>query len=192
MRCYEKSNSKFAVGTTGNKKSKFVEADKGTNLFFAVYEHTILNKGTNESEKERLFVTIPLKMVIDCQKSEGKNWLPHLDVTLKENEMMAADAQLLFILSPNDLIYLPTDEELKNGVDIAHIDKNRIYKMVSCSEGRAFFIIETVAKSIVDKVEFSSLNKMERAITGEIIRHTCILVKVDRLGNIVEFNGKPL
>jgi CRISPR-associated endonuclease Csn1 len=30
--------SKFQVGQTGNKKDKYVEAAKGTNLFFAVYE----------------------------------------------------------------------------------------------------------------------------------------------------------
>ncbi len=213
VRCYEKSNSKFAVGTTGNKKSKFVEADKGTNLFFAVYEHTTLNKKTNESKKKRLFVTIPLKMVIDCQKSEGKNWLPRLDVTLKENEMMAADAQLLFILSPNDLVYLPTDKELNGNVDVTSIDKSRIYKFVSGSGSMADFIPAHSASTIftlnkkrqkelfgnsdffVIQDEYgvgSPKSKNERAVTGEMIKEICLPLKVDRLGNLVEFNGKQL
>ncbi len=32
------SGNKFQVGYTGNKKTKFVEAAKGTNLFFAIYQ----------------------------------------------------------------------------------------------------------------------------------------------------------
>lgn len=47
-----------------------------------------------------------------------------------------------------------------------------------------FFVKGTISNSIVDKVEFSPLNKMERAITGEMIKETCIPIKVDRLGNI--------
>ena len=39
--------NKFTVGQIGNKCSKFVEAAKGTNLFFAVYESNILDKKTN-------------------------------------------------------------------------------------------------------------------------------------------------
>ena len=35
-RVYETLGNKFAVGQTGNKKDKYVEAAKGTNLFFAV------------------------------------------------------------------------------------------------------------------------------------------------------------
>ena len=37
VRTYEQAD-KFAVGQTGNKSTKFVEAAKGTNLFFAIYE----------------------------------------------------------------------------------------------------------------------------------------------------------
>ena len=87
-------------------------------------------------------------------------------------------------------MYLPTAEELKNG--FADIDKTRIYKMVSSSGYQCFFINEVIAKTVVDKVEFSSLNKAEKAITGEMIKETCIPIKVDRLGNIIEFNGLRL
>lgn len=52
IRWYEQAD-KFAVGQTGNKSSKFVEAAKGTNLFFAVYESNILDKKTEYYNKEK-------------------------------------------------------------------------------------------------------------------------------------------
>ena len=64
--------------------------------------------------------------------------------------------------------------------------------MVSCTGNQCFFVDEKVAKVIVDKVEFTSMNKAERAITGEMIKETCIPIKVDRLGNVIELNGKKL
>jgi CRISPR-associated endonuclease Csn1 len=64
--------------------------------------------------------------------------------------------------------------------------------MVSSSGPQCFFINEKVAKSIVDKVEFTTLNKAERAITGEMIKEICVPIKVDRLGNIIELNGQKL
>ena len=50
VRWYEQAD-KFAVGQTGNKSSKFVEAAKGTNLFFAVYESNILDEYYNKEKK---------------------------------------------------------------------------------------------------------------------------------------------
>ena len=64
------------------------------------------------------------------------------------------------------------------------VDKKRIYKMVSCGQLQFMCIGQNVASPIVNKVEFSSMNKMERAITGEMIKEICIPLKVDRLGNI--------
>ncbi|MGL6022189.1 MAG: hypothetical protein ACRC0A_03685 [Chitinophagaceae bacterium] len=42
---------------------------------------------------------------------------------------------------------------------------------------------------IKDKFEFSSRNKMEKSVTGEMIKEICIPIKVDRLGNIVKINS---
>ncbi len=165
VRWYEHA-SKFAVGTTGNKRDKFVEAAKGTNLYFAVY---ISKEGL------RSFDTIPLNEVID----RLKNRLSPVPEINKSGD------KLLFYLSPNDLVYLPTYEEIERGSVSAICHRNRIYKMVSAGDCQCFFISGAVAKSIVNKVEFSSQNKMERAITGEMIKEICIPVKVDRLGNVV-------
>lgn len=186
VRVYEKAD-KFVVGNTGNKTAKFVEAAKGTNLFFAVFATAVENKETEKSDVVRFYCTIPLNIMIDCQKKYGNKWRNNIEAYLKGEELVANDAKLLFILSPNDLVYLPTNEELKEG--IKEVEKKRIYKMVSSSGNQCFFVSEKVAKPIVDKIEFSSLNKTERAVSGEMIKMTCVPIKVDRLGNIVELNG---
>ena len=45
----------------------------------------------------------------------------------------------IFVLSPNDLVYLPTDDELANGIIAQPLDRGRIYKMVSSSGEQCFF-----------------------------------------------------
>lgn len=189
VRVYEKAD-KFAVGTKGNKSKKFVEAAKGTNLFFAIFESIETDNNSGEEVKVRSYATVPLNMVIDCQKEAGKNWKEKIDSLLKEKEMVANDARLLFMLSPNDLVYLPTEDQIKNGIDA--IDRTRIYKMVSCTGNRLYAIPYAVANTIVDKIEFSQLNKIEFSDEKLSIKTTCIPLKVDRLGNIVAVNGIKL
>jgi CRISPR-associated endonuclease Csn1 len=182
VRRYESGN-KYSIGQKGCKAKKFVEADKGTNLFFAIFSSEKLNKESGEMESVRSYLTIPLNVMIDCQKKFGSKWQANIETYLKECKLVSDEVKLLFILSPNDLVYLPTKEELKNGV--GEVDKKRIYKMVSSSGNQCFFVSERVSSPIVNKVEYSALNKMERAITDEMIKETCLPLKVDRLGNII-------
>lgn len=174
VRTYEKAG-KFAVGQTGNKASKYVEADKGTNLFFAVYETSDVDKTTGEVVKKRTYKTIPLNVVIDRQKrglpsaSEDENGNPPC-----------------FVLSPNDLVYVPTSEEVESGHLVYPLDRARIYKMVSCTGNEAHFIPAFVSNPIVQVKELGSNNKAQRAWSGEMIKEICIPVKVDRLGNIIQ------
>ncbi len=174
VRTYEKAE-KFAVGQIGAKSKKFVEAAKGTNLFFAVY-----STKTEEGSEKRSFVTIPFKVAVDCQKRGKKEWRSLLDGWVHNENLVTEEAKLRFILAPGDLVYVPKADDT-NG-----INKSRIYKFVSSSGNQAFFIVENVASPIINKVEFSPLNKMERAITDEMIKEICIPIKVDRLGNIIE------
>jgi CRISPR-associated endonuclease Csn1 len=183
VRVYEKAN-KYAVGEKGNKKTKYVEAAKGTNLYFAVYQSKTLEKVTGIDKLTRSYATVPLNMAIECHKTAGKNWKMELDSLLKKEKYISEDAKLLFILSPNDFVYLPQNEEYKSGQVNKPLDKSRIYKMVSSSGNRCFFIKQNIAKPIIDKYEFSPLNKMERAITDEMIKETCLPIKIDRLGNM--------
>ena len=176
VRKYEKAD-KFAVGEIGSKSKKFVEADKGTNLFFAIYATT------NADGKEvRSYATIPLKAVIDCQKRGKKEWKSLLDQWVHDNNIVPANATLKYILSPGDLIYLPQKDEL---ISKDKLVNGRIYKLVSSTGNRAYYVPYMVASPLIDKVEYTQLNKMERAITGEMIKETCIPIRVDRLGNII-------
>ncbi len=163
--------SKFPLGQIGNKESKFVEAAKGTNLFFAIY---IDNKG------KRDYDSIPLNIVIERQK-HGLNAVP---------ETNEKGYKLLFHLSPNDLVYAPTLEEIPEighkQIDINYIKKvNRVYKMVSSSGKQCFFIKHEVSTPIVYKSEYSALNKMERSIDDLMIKDVCSKIIVDRLGNVI-------
>ena len=162
---YVEEGHKFFIGDKGNKTAKFVEADDGTNLYFAVY--------FDELTKKRTYTTVPLKIVIE-RRIQGLSPVPVDDNGYEPQ----------FFLSPNDLVYVPTIEEInKNEINVP-LDVNRLYKMVSANKNQCFFIKGSVACSIINKQEFSSANKMERAITGEMIKEICVPVKVDRLGNI--------
>ena len=172
VRKYEKAE-KFAVGQRGNKSSKFVEAAKGTNLYFAIYEEEAFDNSRGEMVKHRTYATIPLNIVISRLK-DGLQPVPaNADGVLPK-----------FVLSPNDLVYIPTPDEIKKGLLPAVPDSGRIYKMVSSSGSQCFFIPFSVASLLCDKKEYSPLNKMERAVTNEMIKEICVPLNVDRLGNI--------
>lgn len=208
VRYYESSDKKFAIGQIGNKSSKFVEASDSTNLFFAVFNSERLNKETGEMENKRSYLTISFKIMIDCQKKYGSKWRNNIEVYLKENRLVSDEVKLLFILSPNDLVYLPTKEDLKEGITV--VDKTRIYKFIDSSGTTANFIPQRSAKIIfsiptkkqkemgsdyVIQDEYgvgSPQSKNQKAITGELVKETCIPLKVDRLGNIIELNGKKI
>ncbi|TFF35738.1 type II CRISPR RNA-guided endonuclease Cas9 [Mucilaginibacter psychrotolerans] len=163
----ESGTGRFVVGQKHTTKHKWVEADTGTNLFFAVYA---------DPKGKRSYETIPLNIVIERQK-QGVVPVP---------EINGAGHDLLMYLSPNDLVFIPAFEDDGN-IEGAISFTNRgekIYKMVSCTTNRCFFIRQDIATPIVNKVEFSALNKMERSIDGKMIKDCCIKLKVDRLGNV--------
>ncbi len=66
------------------------------------------------------------------------------------------------------------------------VEKNRIYKIVSFTGNRLYGVPYSVANSIVDKVEYTQLNKVEFTDEKISIKEVCIPVKVDRLGNIIK------
>lgn len=167
VRCYEKS-SRFSVGINGNKERKFVETATGTNLFFAVYQ---------TKNGKRTYETIPLNVVIENQK-QGYPSVPPID----DN-----GNKLLFYLSPNDFIYIPTEEEMENKDRFSYsIDKQRIYRVVKFTQKRLYILPYYVANTLMDKKEFTSENVLELTTQKEI----CIPIKVNRLGEIISIDGK--
>lgn len=176
VRVYETKGSKFNVGYVGNKSSKFVEAAKGTNLFFAIYE---------KESGERNYATIPLNIVVERLKQK----LTPVPEYNDKNE------RLLFYLSPDDLVYVPLpEEENLELIDFSNLtieQKERVYKMVSATGKECHFIPINYASLIKvydakSKIgELASLNKSELTICGEIrIKNTCVKLKSNRLGQV--------
>ena len=134
-----------------------------------------------------MYVTVPFNEVVEHQKQVAH--LPKKDRSPVPIDHTKGD--FLFSLSPNDLVYVPTDEEIDNPELVEHKTLSpdqvtRIYKMVSSSGSQCFFIHSRIAKPVVNKVEFSALNKMERDLNENMIKERCWKFKIDRLGNIVE------
>ena len=169
VRVYEKAE-KYAIGQKGNKSSKFVEAAKGTNLYFAIYETEIQDEITGHVVKKRNYATIPLNVVIERLK-KGLSPAPADETGRKPK----------YVLSPNDLVYVPMEGEDKNTMPV---DKKRIYKFVSCTSNEAHFIPSYIANPILQTIELGSNNKAQKSWTNEMIKEVCIPITIDRLGNI--------
>jgi CRISPR-associated endonuclease Csn1 len=189
VRTYETFGNKFNIGTRGNKKYKFAEAAKGTNLFFAIY---------SDENGNRSYETIPLNVVIERQK-QGLSPVPEQD----EN-----GNHLLFHLSPNDLVYVPSKEESENPalVDFRNLSYKqvlKIYKFVSCTGVEGHFVQNFHSFEIV-KNENGTNSKSERILDfydGNTyldiknnpvqIKSVCWKLNVDRLG-IIQSVYSPL
>ncbi len=189
VRTYESKGNKFNVGSTGNKKDKFVVAATGTNLYFAIY--------LNEDGK-RIFETVPLNIVIDRLKQKEP------PVENEKTDEKGNKLTLLFYLNPNDIVYLPTIDQIESGVKlfVEDIAKNRIYKFVDSSDTIANFVPVYSASTIFNlnkkeqekrglsfniQNEFgvgSPQSKNQKSNTGEMVKDICIKLKIDRLGNI--------
>lgn len=176
VRTYEHKGNKFQVGLQGNKGSKYVEAAKGTNLFFAIYQ---------DENGKRSYDTIPLNIVIERQK-QGLSSVP------ERNEK---GDLLLFHLSPNDLVYVPIIESDLDGVifnNLGNEHVERFYKMVSSTGTECHFVKSQIANLIKGydsntKIgELGSLNKQEMTIDNDIrIKERCWKVRVDRIGKVL-------
>lgn len=170
--------SKFPLGQSGNKKDKYVEAAKGTNLFFAVYQ---------DKNGKRSYETIPLNEVIERQK-QG------LSSVSFENEK---GSKLLFDLSPNDLVYVPQEGEIHTSFNLYNLSKeqfNRIYKVEKTSGIECYFVRQDIAYLIKQydakskMGELESQNKLQVTMTEDRMKiaDVCIKLKIDRLGNILK------
>lgn len=112
------------------------------------------------------------------------------------------DGYKTILLRPNDLVYVPTDEEWekikkeeKQAIDWSDVKKinSRIYRMVKSTGNQCYFIPSYISKLILpyddyygNKIgEFGSQNCSEKTIDGEItIKERCVKILTDRLGNI--------
>jgi CRISPR-associated endonuclease Csn1 len=152
-------------------KGKYYETDKGGNVLFIIREN---------AEGKREMYTLPLLEAIE----RLANKLPL--VTPEEG-------WTFFTLSPNELVYVPEENENVKAIDWTDRRKifDKIYKMVSCTGTECYFLPHNIANLLlpynaqIKKGEFESKNKTENTIGGISIKRNCIKIKVDRLGNIV-------
>ncbi|MCX6158316.1 MAG: hypothetical protein NTY74_10105 [Ignavibacteriae bacterium] len=162
-------------------KGKYVETDKGGIVYFVMYENA---EGIRE-EMLSISVHQAIEKII-----QGKEIAEEKEGYKK------------IVLSPNDLVYLPTEDELETKVidwqNKSNIFK-RTYKMVSSTGGKCEFVPHNIAKSLLEKIELGSGNKNQRAWDGKVelvgnsekredsgtmIKNHCIILSMDRIGNI--------
>ncbi|GEM_PF-119971 len=161
--------------------NKYMESDAGAIAYFIIYE--------NEKTKER---------------SEMYSLSTHKALERIRKGMPVAEKRegyRTIILSPNDLVYVPTEDEWKrikadeeNVIDWSNKKAigERIYRMVSADN--AFFVQHHISKPIIPTIlkgedktkgEIDWHNKSTKTMDGQTtIADCCIKIAVDRLGNI--------
>jgi len=187
---FESGTSRFAVGQKHNTQHKWVEADTGTNLFFAVYQ---------DENCKRVFETVPLNEVVEHQK-----WRATL--TKEEQKITplipikSIKRQFLFSLSPNDLVYMPDEDERENlnNLNLNNLTKEQIKRIwvVNDFSSAIYFTPNHFSKSVAPKeVDLNrdeknnklkgSFDSKTASFKGVQIKEYCIKLQVNRLGHII-------
>lgn len=156
----------------------FYETDKGAMAYFVMYEN-------KETQKRTDFISIATHKALE---------------KIVKSEPIAEDKEGYnkIILSPGDLVYVPTKEEKEGTKEIdwknnKHILK-RIYKIVSFSKKDLLCIKADIADPIIPtnikekaKGEIDWHNKSTTTMEADMtIKEVCIKLKIDRLGNILK------
>jgi CRISPR-associated endonuclease Csn1 len=156
----------------------FYETDAGSNVYFVMYE--------DKATKERTgFESIATHKAIE---------------KITKGEQIAEDKEGFdtIILSPGDLVYVPTNDEREGKVAIDWNNNKylakRIYKVVSFSKKDLLCVKANIADPVIPtnikekvKGEIDWHNKSTTTMEGDIIiKDVCLKLKVDRLGNILK------
>jgi CRISPR-associated endonuclease Csn1 len=189
--------SRFPLGTIGNKGDKYVETADSTNLYFVIYER--------EDTKTRMFDTVPLNEVIEHQKQQvSENTSKESQIAIPIKRMLEyrgkeVAVNYLFHLSPNDLVYVPTEEENANikGFDFTNLSNEQVKRIfvVNDFSSTCYFTPIHLAKNIAPKEVDLSFDSKKNKLSGSFdtktasfegkqIKDECIKLKVDRLGNL--------
>lgn len=192
VRIFEKGSGRFALGTKGINDKKYAQG--APNLFFNIYKNG----------KNKYFETVPLNEVIAHQKDNGT--LPIKDrtnVPIKKTIIAKGKETLVdFVdcVSPLDLVYIPTSEELEN-VDSINLENltvdqvKQIYNVNDFSGVTCYFTPNTLATSICPKEVDMKYDEKKKKIVGSYdtktaslngnsIKERFIRLNIDRLGNI--------
>jgi CRISPR-associated endonuclease Csn1 len=200
VKIIHEKGKKFSVKSILKKETKFAKSATGTNLFFCVYENKVIGIS---------YYTPSFEELIEIQKQEAhikfkdKHNVPKFILDKNNNKY-----DLKFYLQPNDLVYLPSDEEKDNPnlVNLENLNKSqvqRIYKFTDGSGTTANFIPSNISKVIFNlkrteqtkrKISFpiqnefgvgSPQSKNQKSINGTMIKENCWKLKINRLGEII-------
>ncbi len=160
-------------------RNYLLEGVAGVNQYFIVEIKSETNKKTGETKVVRKYST---PNFLDCIERLAKN-LPIHDES--------PDSKYI-ILSPGDLVYVPKEDENVNHIDWDNKKAiaGRVYIMKSAD---GMFVPNYIAKPIVPysrkektKGEIDWNDKSDKTLdTNQVIKENFILLKVDRLGNIL-------
>ena len=162
------------------KNKQYVSTDEGSNNICGVY------KSKNGDTK----IYVPsLREVIEATRN-GEELFP---------EFYPADInyKFRFSLSPFDLVYMPTKDEIENGNFGSSIEYSRIYVMNDVNDqNQMYFRPFNYAAEIIENEIDLQKDKKGKIIGSRIfktancdnmsIRDNCVPVEVDRLGNIIK------
>ncbi|MGO3706906.1 MAG: type II CRISPR RNA-guided endonuclease Cas9 [Mesonia hippocampi] len=138
------------------KSKQYVVTAAGSNLYLGFYERVYQDDSGNEI-RERKFKDIGLmELIVTLKQDKSKRLNPLPKVIYdgkRNNDGKPNEYCWIFTLSPLDLVYVPTDEEIENPsqVDLNNLTKeqtDRIYKYVDGSEDIANFVPYSVSKPI--------------------------------------------
>lgn len=181
VRVYEKGKGRFALGQTGNKVDKYVQGSP--NLYFAIYK---------DENGKKSYESIRLDIVIERMK-QGLQAVPEIN----QNGI-----SLYQSLSPLDLVYIPTEDEIESPhlIDFSILDKiklERIYNVNDFSGYTIYFSQNSFAKNIYPKEMDMTWNEKKQKPSGSFdsktasynkksIKDIFVKIHVDRLGNITK------
>lgn len=181
VRVYEKGKGRFALGQTGNKVDKYVQGSP--NLYFAIYK---------DENGKKSYESIRLDIVIERMK-QGLQAVPEIN----QNGI-----SLYQSLSPLDLVYIPTENEIESPhlIDFDKWDKTkleRIYNVNDFSGYTIYFSQNSFAKNIYPKEMDMTWNEKKQKPSGSFdsktasynkksIKDIFVKIHVDRLGNITK------
>ncbi len=190
----EKKDSSSKLG------KQYVEVDAGAIAYFIMYEHQL-------TKVREGFASIATHKAIERLNDKTKKGIAD-----------QKEGYDLIILSPGDLVYVPTlieREKIKQSLsleeaiawkNINHLSKG-IYRMIKATDSECHFVpYQCVNNKPIIENEFGANNcsekawdgliiykennkgKLTRTDSGTRIKDFCIKLKVDRLGNISPFH----
>lgn len=169
------------------KNRQYVISDSGSNNYCGIYK--------SKENETKIYVPSLRTTIETIRRGDTLFPLRHPD---------NPDFQFAFTLSPLDLVYIPTEDEIINHYIGDEIDYSRIYVVNDFNDaGKIYFRPYSHATAVTDKEVDLRYDKEGDKIIGSFsdktaifdgltIRDYCIPVKTNRLGMILQIGDKVL